>query len=92
MNTEAQQLLNSILQKQLQDLTDDDKRFLRARQSYLNPIQLQTYKDFLVVSKDYSEIRLQVSYSDLLKQAKEMGYKGPKMKFGELSAWIDQHK
>lgn len=90
MNTEALELLNKILQKQLHDLTPEDISFLKARRDYLNPVQLSTYKDLIEVkAKQESAVP---TYSQLLAQAKDMGYVGPKMKMNDLKAWIEARK
>ena len=90
MNTEALELLNKILQKQLHDLTPEDISFLKARRDYLNPVQLSTYKDFIEVK--VKQESAEPTYSQLLAQAKDMGYVGPKMKMADLKAWIEARK
>ena len=47
MNPEAQEYLNKILTKNPSELTEDEKRFLRARRSYLKESQLKEYESVL---------------------------------------------
>ena len=49
MNPEAQELLNKILQKDPDKLTQDEILFLRARKSYLKESQLTEYQSVLEV-------------------------------------------
>ena len=47
MNTEAQKYLDEILKIEPENLTEDQKAFLRARSSYLKKIQLEEYASVL---------------------------------------------
>lgn len=47
MNKEAQELLEKILSKPMNELTDNEIAFLKARQSYLKSYQLEDYKEIL---------------------------------------------
>jgi len=47
MDPKSQETLDNILTKSLEALTEDDKAFLRARRSYLNKSQIETYEDVL---------------------------------------------
>lgn len=47
MNIEAKVELERILGKAQTELTEDEKRFLRARRDYLNKAQKEDYKDII---------------------------------------------
>ncbi len=47
MNPEAQAYLDEILKIEPENLTEEQKRFLRARSSYLKRIQLEEYASVL---------------------------------------------
>lgn len=47
MNPEAQTVLDEILKKDPEELTEDEVRFLRARRSYLKKSQLEEYDSIL---------------------------------------------
>jgi hypothetical protein len=51
MNPEAQEILNKILLKSPSDLSTDEILFLRARKSYLKPVQVEEYKEVLEEKK-----------------------------------------
>lgn len=65
MNHEAQQKLNTILNKDISSITESDRIFLKARIDYLTPEQRTTY-----LSTPQA-----LSYRDLYKKAKEKGLK-----------------
>lgn len=108
MNPEAEELLKKILAKDLNDLTDGDKGFLRARRSYLTKEQENTYRNILKQKDEPIEPPVEivaepapfveqpveevVGYSQLLTQAKELGYSGPRISRARLEAFIAEHK
>ncbi len=47
MNPEAKEILDKILAKSPQVLTEDEIGFLRARRTYLKPSQIEEYKSVL---------------------------------------------
>mgnify|MGYP001594940224 CR=1 FL=1 len=47
MNPEAQEVLNKILAKSPAELNRAERDFLRARRSYLKPVQVEEYKEVL---------------------------------------------
>jgi len=47
MNPEAKEYLDKILAKTIEELRDDEKRFLRARSSYLTKAQLGEYDSII---------------------------------------------
>lgn len=47
MNPEAQAIFDEILKKEIDDLSEDDKIFLRARRSYLKKAQVEEYDSVL---------------------------------------------
>jgi len=47
MNKEAQQILDEITSKSVQDLTEGDIAFLKARQSYLSNDQKEKFAEVL---------------------------------------------
>ena len=47
MDERSQELLNKILAKTPEELSAEDIGFLRARQSYLKPAQLEEYDSIL---------------------------------------------
>lgn len=55
MNPEAQELLDSILKKNPEDLNEEEQAFVRARSSYLKKSQLEEFKDILHPKHQTSE-------------------------------------
>jgi len=51
MDSSSLERFSFILNKELNQLTEDEISFIKARQDYLNPIQKQFYKD-LIGNKD----------------------------------------
>lgn len=89
MNKEAQERLDEILKKEPEALTSEDKAFLRARRSYLKKAQLEEYS--LVLESDEISSINKISFQELLRQAKEMGFTGRNVKRGQLERWIAEH-
>ena len=79
MDTQSQEILNKILAKDINDLTDYDKRFLKARSDYLSDEQKKVY---LV------EEKVEIPYDQLLKMAKEKGYTGGRIARAELEKYL----
>lgn len=98
MNPEAEVILNDILKKEPEALSQEDRAFLRARRSYLRKSQVEEYKEVLeatdeVVVENAEPAVEVVSYQDLLIKAKELGYIGPRLKRPDLEAFIaDQER
>lgn len=90
MNPEARAYLDKILEKSPNELTDIEIAFLKARSSYLKRAQLDEYAEVLTASKPKVEEKQDdtVSYDELLRQAKELGYQGPRMKRKQLEEYI----
>lgn len=95
MNPEAQEFLDNILKKTPEELNDEEVRFLRARSSYLKKSQLEEYKNILkapnVVKAPVEETEV-VSYPELLRQAKELGYTGKRLKRPQLEEFIKSNQ
>lgn len=90
MNPEARKKLDEILQKDQAILTKDEIGFIRARRSYLKRAELVEYQDIL---EDKKEVRAEepvIGYSELLEQAKGLGYKGPRISRKELDKFIKE--
>lgn len=69
MNDEARQVLNKIVAKEIEALTEQDIRFLRARESYLTEEQKATFKSVLT-----DEINLlDLKRAELDAMAKDLG-------------------
>lgn len=47
MDNASQERLNQILTKNPNDLTEDEKGFLRARKTYLKAVQVEEYESVL---------------------------------------------
>ncbi|MAG60126.1 hypothetical protein CMO96_05070 [Candidatus Woesebacteria bacterium] len=47
MDPKSKEYLDKILEKNLEELTEDEKSFLRARRSYLKRADLEEYKGVL---------------------------------------------
>jgi hypothetical protein len=66
-----------ITQKRIAEMNDEEKAFLRARQSYLNDAQLETYKEILQEKVETSQSQptesKDLSYRELQKVASEKG-------------------
>lgn len=52
MDSTSLERFSYILNKELNQLSQDEISFIKARQDYLNPIQKQFYKDLLEVKKE----------------------------------------
>jgi hypothetical protein len=87
MDEKSQEYLRKILLKDVQLLTSEEIKFLKARRSYLKQSQLDEYKSVIEV-KEQSSL---VSYGKLLKQAKALGYNGPRIRRAQLEAYIKEH-
>ena len=79
MDTKSQEILNKILAKDMNDLTDHDKRFLKARSDYLSDEQKKVY---------LAEEKVEIPYDQLLKMAKEQGYTGGRIPRAELEKYL----
>ena len=88
MNSEAQKILDEILKKEPEHLTFEERAFLRARQGYLKKAQLEEYKDVLK-TQEQKPTEPSISYPQLLKKAKELGYNGKRVKRGQLEQFIN---
>lgn len=51
MDPRSQELFDKITAKPIEELTEDDKVFLRARRSYLKPSQKKDYADIIEEEK-----------------------------------------
>lgn len=51
MDQKTQEKLNSIVKKEVRNLTEDDIRFLKARRTYLSVQDEEKFKDILVELK-----------------------------------------
>lgn len=103
MNPEAQEQLDKILAKDADELTRDERDFLRARQSYLKKTQVEEYKSVLGAKEAAEKVapegeptvpeHLQppiVAYNELYRRAKELGYKGRRVSRGALDKFIEE--
>lgn len=91
MNPDAEVILNEILKKDPEHLTTGERVFLRARQSYLKKSQLEEYASIL----EAEEIRVeqtQPTYSELLTEAKTLGYTGRRLSRPQLEEFIQNKK
>lgn len=94
MNIEAQEYLKTILAKEPEALSFDEREFLRARRSYLKKSQLEEYQSILETTETVDpaipvEDEVEpVGYDDLLKLAKDLGYVGKRLKRSELEEFI----
>lgn len=74
MNKEAKEVLEKILAKSLDALTESDKNFLRARVSYLNAAQLETYEEVLDGASSNAPVDVdEMSLKELKAHAKTLG-------------------
>lgn len=91
MNPEAREILNTILDKEPEDLSLAERRFLRARRSYLKKSQVKEYQEILDMVELPTQAQednpqkpehlkapeeLVTPYNELLKKAYKLGYKG----------------
>lgn len=84
MDIRSSEHLKRILAKDISILTDEDKRYLNARQSFLTEEQKKYF--------GIGENKTNETYQELMDQAKALGYKGPRMKLTELKQYIEDHK
>lgn len=75
MNIEAQEKLRTILLKDCNSLTKGDIIFLKARRDYLSHSHRQKYISVLEPQKEQVRQADQMTYQELMRKAKEMGYK-----------------
>jgi hypothetical protein len=47
MNASSQKQFDELMNKDLKELSKEDKDFLVARRAYMNPVQKEIYKDIL---------------------------------------------
>lgn len=66
MNKDAQEQFEVLMNRDINDLSDDDKAFIYARSSYLNPVQLQVYKNILDEQALLLEDKLRLEEEDRL--------------------------
>ncbi len=52
MDRQTQEYLDSLLNISPDNLTEEEKAFIRARRSYLNPMQTQFYAEILGITKE----------------------------------------
>lgn len=88
MDKVSQERLDEILSKDPEELNEDQKSFLRARRGYLKKSQLEEYKS--VINDSPKEQTPLESYTELLEQAKSLGYVGKRLKRRELEAFIKE--
>ena len=94
MNPEAREELDRILGIEPSRLTFDERAFLRARRDYLKKSQAEEYAQVIKqedqapepVNEDF------VSYDQLRKDAKALGFNGGRAKRPELEAFIAEQK
>jgi hypothetical protein len=89
MDQESKAYLDKTVLKEVYSLTDFEIAFIRARRDYLTPEQRIKFSSILKekifdektgVSKD--------SYEEVLKQAKEKGYNGPRISRSKLEEYL----
>lgn len=81
MDTQSQALLDTVLAKDISELTSTDKAVLKARASYLSKEQRATYKGIfkekveeVVAPRPQGTTRKEnISYKELQKKAKALG-------------------
>ena len=102
MNPEAQEIFDKILTTDPSNLTREQREFLRARSSYLKKAQVEEYAEVLEGSEPeitptpevqaapppFVPTEEKLSYNDLIKKAREMGYSGPRVSRGRLETFI----
>lgn len=94
MNPEAQERLDEILKISPQDLTPEQKAFLRARRTYLKESQEEEYAEVLNEKEEVVEVEENqlpengLTYPQLLAKAKELGYTGGRIKRPELEKFV----
>ena len=89
MDPLSQARFDKITAKGISSITDTDREFLRARESYLTEEQKVLY--FGSKEKKPADDKL-ARYRELMKQAKEMNLDVPKgMKLDQLALFIAEH-
>lgn len=93
MNPEAQAELDRITRIDPKDLSFDDRAFLRSRASYLKKSQVEEYKEVLEMTETRPVEGTEneepfITYPELLRKAKELGYSGGRAKRPQLEAYI----
>jgi ABC-type nitrate/sulfonate/bicarbonate transport system substrate-binding protein len=85
MDIRSSEHLKRILAKDISILTDEDKRYLHARQSFLTAEQKAKFS--IGENKENK-----TTYAEYMEQAKKLGYAGKKIKIEELKQYIEDHK
>lgn len=88
MDAKSQERLNNILTRDPHELNEDERAFLRARRGYLKKSQLEEYKE--VINSDPEPKTPLETWKELYRQAKELGYKGKRVKREELEKFISE--
>lgn len=88
MNKEAQARFDEILKIDPRNLNQEQKAFLRARRSYLKKSQEEEYKEVLEQEEVAEQNENFLTYPQLLAKAKELGYKGGRVKRPVLEQFI----
>lgn len=83
--------LKRILKKGLLELTDLDRRYLRARQTFLTDEQKMNYMDILGIRGTGQPKEIEKTYAEYMNEAKALGYQGKKIKLIELKQYIVEH-
>ncbi len=87
MNPEALEIFNRILKKDVNSLTPFEIAFLKARRPYLEPFYVDKFSSVL------GEKKVKLSYIDLIKKAKSLGFKARVgMKREEIEKMIESKK
>lgn len=91
MDIRSTEHLKRILKKSLTELTDLDKRYLRARQTFLTPEQKINYMDILGIRGTEQPKEIEKTYAEYMNEAKTLGYQGKKIKLVDLKQYIVEH-
>ncbi len=75
MDEHSKEILARILLKDINTLTEYDRKFLKARADYLTDTEKELY---------FTEEKQELPYGELLAKAKENGYKGGRIPREEL--------
>lgn len=75
MNEQDQEIFNKIVKSNPEELVDSERKFLRARRSYLNHEQERVFADVLAEKPQKEEATEIVSYKDLQTKAADLGIK-----------------
>ena len=88
MNEQARKQLDEILAKQPEELSFDERAFLRARSSYLKKSQVEEYKEVLEAIDEKKPVQNELTYKELLRKARELGFKGKPAKRPVLQEFV----